>query len=537
MDYVLRRGQGIKIFSAVLYYASQRDQILRVQEALTEDTGYEGAIVLPPKIGMYLDQPVSVLDFNSLYPSNMIAYNLSPDTLVSMRVYNEEGQLTSAEGYEKKDFARLEEAGYVLDDIEYDVPGGKTVCTYIQSTTEPMTEGILPKTLDILLKKRKEFKTKMEDETYDEAQRSVFNGLQLAYKVVANSVYGQTGSRVSPIRKLCVAACTTAAGRKALFTAKRIAETEYGAEVVYGDTDSIFIKFPTQDLAESIRLGIDAGKRITAAIDRRPYKIAYEKTFYPFILFCRKRYVGMMYEEDPTIKPKRKSMGIVLKRRDNAPIVKDVFGGALDVLMQERNIKKAQAFVTEMLTKVLENRMPVEKFIVTKALRDDYAAMKEGYEGTATLPAHRVLADRMARRDPGTAPKVGDRIAYLYVAENKTASKQGDKIEELGYVRKQGLHPDTTFYITNQIQNPVAQLFALCIDQMEGYVPPKSPTYESLLKDMLVKHEGDEEQATLAVLERKERQLETLLFLGSPPLKKLVRKNQAGPLDAFFGKK
>jgi DNA polymerase elongation subunit (family B) len=245
----------------------------------------------------------------------------------------------------------------------------------------------------------------------------------------------------------------------------------------------------------------------------------------------------MMYEEDPTIKPKRKSMGIVLKRRDNAPIVKDVFGGALDVLMQERNIKKAQAFVTEMLTKVLENRMPLEKFIVTKALRDDYAAMKEDYTGTATLPAHRVLADRMAARDPGTAPKVGDRIAYIYVAENKTASKQGDKIEELGYVRKNGLHPDTTFYITNQIKNPVAQLFALCIEQMDGYVPPKSPTYETLLKEKLVKYEGDEEQATLAVLERKENQLNSILFLDSPPLKKLVRKHQSGPLDAFFGKK
>ncbi len=529
MDYVLRRGQGIKIFSAVLYYASQRDQILRVQEAMEGDTGYEGAIVLPPKIGMYLDQPVSVLDFNSLYPSNMIAYNLSPDTLVSMRVYNEEGQLVGSEGYAKTEFARLEEAGYVLDEVEYDVPGGKTVCTYIQTTPEPMTVGILPKTLDILLKKRKEFKEKMEDHYYDEAQRSVFNGLQLAYKVVANSVYGQTGSRTSPIRKLCVAACTTAAGRKALFTAKRIAESEYGAEVVYGDTDSIFIKFPTKDLAESIRLGMDAGKRITSEINRRPYKIAYEKTFYPFILFCRKRYVGMMYEDDPTIKPKRKSMGIVLKRRDNAPIVKDVFGGALDVLMQERNVKKAQAFVTEMLIKVLENRIPLEKFIVTKALRDDYKNPDQ--------IAHRVLADRMAARDPGTAPKVGDRIAYLYVAENKTAQKQGDRIEEVNYVRKKGLHPDTTFYITNQIQNPVAQLFALCLEDMDGYVPPRKPSYGTLMEDMLKKYEGDEEEATIAVLEKKEKQLETLLFLGSPPLKKLVRKAQTGPLDAFFGKK
>jgi DNA polymerase elongation subunit (family B) len=112
-----------------------------------------------------------------------------------------------------------------------------------------------------------------------------------------------------------------------------------------------------QDLAESIRLGIAAGKELHAQC-RKPYKIAYEKTFYPFILFCRKRYVGMMYEEDANAKPKRKSMGIVLKRRDNAPIVKDVFGGALDTLMVEKDVRKAQQFVNQKLLDVLENRDP-----------------------------------------------------------------------------------------------------------------------------------------------------------------------------------
>jgi len=531
MEYVLRRGQGIKIFSAVVYYASQRDQIIQTQEALDEDTGYEGAIVISPKIGMYLDQPISVLDFNSLYPTNMIAYNLSPDTIVSVRVFDAEGHRLSQEGYKKEEFEELETKGYILDDVEYDNKDsngtviGKTICTYVQAQPEnPMTIGVLPKTLDILLKKRKEFKEKMEDIQYDEAQRSVFNGLQLAYKVVANSVYGQTGSRTSPIRRLCVAACTTAAGRKALFLAKHIAETEFGGEVVYGDTDSIFIKFPTQDLAESIRLGIAAGKRITQQC-RRPYKIAYEKTFYPFILFCRKRYVGMMYEEDPAAKPKRKSMGIVLKRRDNAPIVKDVFGGALDVLLQEKDVRKAQAFVNEMLVRVLENNVPLEKFIVTKSLRDDYKNPEQ--------IAHRVLADRMARRDPGTAPKVGDRIPYIYVAENKSATKQGDRIEHLDYVRKNGLTPDTQFYITNQIQNPVAQLFALCIEQLDGYVAPRSPSYEALYRDAFEKL-GDEEEATLAVLGKKEKQLDNLMFLKSTAMARVVRRNTQGPLDGYF---
>ena len=533
IEYVLRRGQGIKIFSAVVYYASQRDQILRLQSAADYDTGYEGAIVLPPKIGMYLEQPISVLDFNSLYPSNMIAYNLSPDTLVCEREIDVEGYPIRYEGQPKEVVDSLREKGYILEDIEYEnkddngVVKSKTICTFAQAQSElPMTIGVLPKTLDILLKKRKEFKEKMEDDRYDEAQRSVYNGLQLAYKVVANSVYGQTGSRTSPIRKLCVAACTTAAGRKALYRAKTIVETEYGASVVYGDTDSIFIKFPTKDLAESIRLGIDAGKRITSAIDRKPYKIAYEKTFYPFILFCRKRYVGMMYEEDPNSKPKRKSMGIVLKRRDNAPIVKDVFGGALDILMQERNVRAAQTFVNQKLLDVLENKIPLEKFIVSKSLRDDYKNPGQ--------IAHRVLADRMEARDPGTAPKVGDRLQFIFVAENKSASKQGDRIEEIGYVRANKLTPDAQFYITNQIQNPVAQLFALCIDQLDGYVPPRRPSYTTIYEHLLEKHGGDEEEATRALLEKKEKQLDGMMFLGSPMLSKTIKRNTRGPMDMFL---
>jgi len=511
MEYVLRRGQGIKIFSAVVYYASQRNQIIQTQTGgySEDDAGYEGAVVISPKIGMYLDQPISVLDFNSLYPTNMISYNISPDTLVCERTYDSEGHKLSHYGCSVEKMQELEEQGYVLDDIEYDNKDdegkimSRTKCTYLQPKADkPLTVGVLPKTLDIMLKKRKEFKNKMEDPAYDEGQRAVYNGLQLAYKVIANSIYGQAGSRTSPIRKLCVAASTTAAGRKQLYFAKSVVEKEFHAEVIYGDTDSIFIKFPSQDLAECIKLGIQAGNRITE-LCRKPYKIAYEKTLFPFILFCRKRYVGMLYEEDPNAKPKRKEMGIVLKRRDNAPIVKDVFGGALDILLKDGDVKKAQAFVNDILKRVLENRIPLEKFIVTKSLRDDYKNPDQ--------IAHRVLADRMAKRDPGTAPKVGDRIPYIYVSENKKASKQGDRIEHLDYVRAHNLTPDTAFYITNQIQNPVAQLFALCIDKLDGYKPRK---YE--LKKVI----EDEEERTLAILDLKERELDSIMFMDSPALSK-----------------
>jgi DNA polymerase delta subunit 1 len=520
IQYIFLRGQGIKIYSAVVYNASKRNQIIVTQEGFEGDTSYEGAIVLPPKIGMYLNQPVPVLDFNSLYPSNMIAYNLSPDTLLYVKRYDENGKLVNGEKRDKKDFP-----GFTVDEIKYDETIGetpvRTVCGFIQPKPEdPRTVGILPLTLDILLKKRKETRKLMET-TEDDAQKSVLNGLQLAYKVVANSVYGQCGSKTSPIRSLEVAASTTAAGRDRIQDAKRIVETEFNGEVIYGDTDSIFIKFQTTDLEESMRLGQAAAERITSWINRKPYKIEYEKTFYPFILFCRKRYVGMMYEDDPH-KCKRKSMGIALKRRDNAPIVKDVFGGALDILMEKRDIRAAQRFVQDMLVQVMQNKIPLEKYVVTKQLRDDYKNPEQ--------IAHRVLADRMSERDPGNKPQVGDRIPYIYVAARKEEKKQGNRIEHYDYVKEKQLKPDVEFYITNQIQNPVAQMFALAIDNLDGYRPKTN--YNRILNEYM-ESGMDEEDATLAVLKQKEKELDGLLFLGASYL----NKHKRGPMDAFLGRK
>jgi DNA polymerase elongation subunit (family B) len=531
MSFVLLRGQGIKIFSAVVSIASTRNQILKTLpngNGPVEDWSYEGAIVIEPKINMYLDQPISVLDFNSLYPTNMIAYNISPDTLVSERTFNPDGKLLETKGKTSDEMRALRKAGHVLDDISYDnkkddIVTGKTICTYAQPSQEAMSRGILPLVLDILLKKRKETR-KLAETIADEGQKAVLNGLQLAYKVVANSVYGQTGSRTSPIRRLCVAASTTAAGRTQLLFAKKVVEEEFNGEVIYGDTDSIFIKFLTKDVGDSIVLGTKAAERITE-LCRKPYVIGYEKTFYPFILFCRKRYVGMMYEEDPNpAKAKRKSMGIVLKRRDNAPIVKEVFGGALDILLQDRDIKKAQGFVVDTLKKVLEHKIPIEKYVVSKSLRDDYKNPGQ--------IAHRVLADRMAERDPGNKPQVGDRIPYIYV--DGRGGKQGDRIDHIDYVRQNNLRPDVEFYITNQIQNPVAQLFALCIESMDGYREPR-PSYKQVYETLLEKRNGNTEEATIDLQKKKEKHLETILFLNSPSLRPaILKRNGQGTLDAFL---
>jgi DNA polymerase delta subunit 1 len=465
---------------------------------------------------MYLDQPIPVLDFNSLYPSNMIAYNLSPDTLTYVKTFDTQGKKVKHEGMETTD------SRFKVDEVGYDIKNdegtavGRQVCGFVQPNDNPQTLGLLPLTLDILLKKRKETRKLME-KTEDDAQKSVLNGLQLAYKVVANSIYGQCGSKTSPIRRLEVAACTTAVGRQKIYDAKKIVEDTFGAQVIYGDTDSIFVKFPTKDLQTSMDMARKAADMITAS-GRKAHRIEYEKTFYPFVLFCRKRYVGMMYEDD-TVKCKRKSMGIALKRRDNAPIVKDIFGGALDILMEERDIRKAQTFVQNMLVDVLQNKMPLEKFIVSKQLRDDYKNPDQ--------IAHAVLAERMKDRDEGSAPQVGDRLAYIYVDERKDKKKQGDKIEEVSYVKEKGLKPDTEFYITNQIQNPLAQLFALALEDLEGYTPKVD--YNRLLTEAIETGE-DEEETTLKILKQKEKELDKLMFMGA----RYLNKHKRGPIDKFF---
>jgi len=526
LQFLFLRGQGIKIFSRVAYEASKRNQVMLTQEALDGDgIGYEGAIVISPKIGMYLDTPVAVLDFNSLYPSSMIGENLSPDTLVCKKNYAGT-KLVVYEGMSGEQVKALKDV--TLREVSYDEDGEKCVCTYVQPTPDqPLSMGLIPTALQIMLKKRKEARKKMEDPTLDDAQKSVYNGLQLAYKVVANSIYGQLGSRTSPIRKMCIAACTTAVGRRSLLFAKSTVEAD-GAEVVYGDTDSIFVKFPGKDLPGAIKAGQEAASKITSLCPHSAFVIGYEKTFYPFILFCRKRYVGMKYEEDPT-KCKRASMGIVLKRRDNAPIVKDVYGGALDIILEEKDVKKAAEFVKSMLVKVIKSELPIEKFAVTKQLRDDYKAMKDGYTGPATIPAHRILADRMTKRDPGNAPSVGERLRYVYIQNDKKL--QGDKIETPEFMMENKLKLDSTFYITNQIQNPVAQLFALCIESLSGYHEPR-PSYSKMYEGMIA--EGtDHEEATLSILKHKEKQLDSLLFLKADYMLKAQGKAVQTRLDAF----
>ena len=215
----------------------------------------------------------------------------------------------------------------------------------------------------------------MKNET-DEFQKSVLDGLQLAFKITANSLYGQIGARTSAIYLKDIAASTTAVGRNLLYLARDKTQQKFqGATAIDGDTDSVFIDFQPKDengvllkgkegLKKAIELGVEAEKHIQQFL-KPPHKLEYEKTFWPFILFSKKRYIGYKYEFDIN-KYKETSMGIVLKRRDNADIVKHVYSSVLNILLKEKNLEKTIRILNQQLTDLLNGKYPLEKLIISK---------------------------------------------------------------------------------------------------------------------------------------------------------------------------
>jgi DNA polymerase elongation subunit (family B) len=235
----------------------------------------------------------------------------------------------------------------------------------------------------------------------------------------------------------------------------------------------------------------------------------------------------MLYETDPK-KCKRKSMGIVLKRRDNAPIVKDVYGGIIDILMQRHNnIEKSVEFLKDSLQKIVDEQYPMDKLIITKALRS-------GYKNPAQI-AHKVLADRIARRDPGNKPSIGDRIPFVYIENPNKKALQGDRIETPSYImaNKGTVKINYSHYITNQIMKPVQQLFALVLEQMKEFKRKKGLTnWKKELLALRAEYPDDEKyKENEDALRNKE--VKKLLF--DPYLRCTNNmKNGNAPITGFF---
>ena len=307
---------------------------------------------------------------------------------------------------------------------------------------------------------------------------------------------------------------------------------------MYGDTDSVFFKFNLRDLNDepiigqkALEITIELAQQIEETATKflkGPHKLEYEKTFLPFCLLSKKRYVGMLYETDPH-KCKRKSMGIVLKRRDNAPIVKDIYGGIIDILMKEKNVEHAVEFLKGCLQNMVDEKYGMDKLVITKSLRS-------GYKNPAQI-AHKVLADRIGRRDSGNKPSIGDRIPFVYIENPDRKALQGERIETPDYIIANKIKINDSFYITNQIMKPIQQVFALVLEDMKDFKKKKGHTLRSWKKELETLYKEYVDSETRKKKEDALRNKEVKALLFDAYLRKTDNlKNGFTAITAFYKK-
>ena len=274
LDFLLKRGQQIKVVS-MLYRKCLKDGLLiptmERRDGPSDDTTYEGATVIEPKKAYY-DEPIATLDFASLYPSIMQAHNLCYSTLLPPGT----------------------DAG--LKESDYEVT--PTRHRFVKPSVK---KGVLPEILEELLSARKRAKRDMKAAT-DPMVRAVQNGRQLALKISANSVYGFTGATVGQLPCLEISSSVTSYGRLMIEQTKEAVERLYtvangspaNADVVYGDTDSVMVKFGVPDVRTAMAMGEKAAEEVTKLFPS-PVKLEFEKVYFPYLLMNKKRYAGLYW--------------------------------------------------------------------------------------------------------------------------------------------------------------------------------------------------------------------------------------------------
>ncbi|KAK6505129.1 DNA-directed DNA polymerase delta [Arthrobotrys musiformis] len=428
--YLLARGQQVKFLSQLFRKAGEQSLVVPNREQKGgggDEEQYEGATVIEPTRGFY-KEPVATLDFASLYPSIMMAHNLCYTTLTKQEHMDKMGM--------KKD-----------EDYHVTPTGDVFVNTSVR-------KGLLVTIFEDLLGARKRAKNDLKKET-DPFKKAVLNGRQLALKISANSVYGLTGATNGKLPCLAIASSCTSYGRQMIEATKAEVEKKYtiangyshDAQVIYGDTDSVMVKFGPKDLKKVMEMGEEAAAFVSSKFIN-PIKLEFEKVYFPYLLINKKRYAGL-YWTNPNKYDKMDSKGIETVRRDNCRLVQTVIETVLKKILIDQDEDGAQAYVKDMISDLLQNKIDMSNLVITKALsKEEYAAKQ----------AHVELAERMRKRDAGSAPTLGDRVAYVIV-KGAGGAKNYEKSEDPIYVLEHNVPIDTKYYLEQQLAKPLQRIF------------------------------------------------------------------------------
>lgn len=504
IQYIELRGQQIRVHTQIAYETKQENFLIpamdyKPRDANDEEENFEGATVLDATPGAHFE-PIAGLDFASLYPSIMIAHNYDYSTIV------EDPEFDNLEG--------IEYSECVIDDI---------VVKFAQNV-----KGIMPKILERLWKERKDIRKQMKSLSPEDPLYAVLNGVQLAIKVSMNSIYGFTGARYGRLPNKRIAAAVTATGRNMIAHSKRCAEEWYNCEVVYGDTDSIYVKFKSdlkgQDHMNWVfKVAPECAERISATF-KKPIELEFEKVMYPFILYSKKRYASLFWT-NPLKYDYIDYKGIQVVRRDNCTFVREnskkifeyIFLNSKVLNYSFENvdelIETSKEYARDKIKKLVNAEVPMKELLLSKSLRAGYAFDRKAvctkcgktyYElnvvgkkemdinvltkksveefiktehecpgcketclfekCSANIP-HVALARKREQRDKMDIVASGDRVPYVFVTYNST--KQFEKVEDPDYIIKNSVPIDYIYYFEHQFKSAIETIFSPMMESVD----------------------------------------------------------------------
>jgi len=398
---------------------------------------YSGGLVLEPQVGLY-DDFVMMLDFNSLYPSVIQEYNICFTTVErpnedQVAKFNSEAELLAAT----------------------DAPDSSA------------GEGVLPLVLRRLVESRRQVKSEIKS-TKDPRRLQRLDIRQKALKLTANSMYGCLGFQFSRFHARPLAALVTLRGREALESTIAIVKHELVLDVVYGDTDSVFVNSKTKDFGQAMQVA----EQIKRSVNKKYKKLEIEidGVFGKLLLLKKKKYAGLKVVEkngkreyEPEIK------GLDIVRRDWCSLAKklgeDILNTVLSVDNEEPDVilDKVHQKLTDAGKAMDENKVPIQSFAITKAL----TKAPQDYPDAKHQPHVQVALRLMSR---GKAVRSGQDIEYIICdVECEGTSFAGRARHPQEFELDPTLKVDLAWYKSQQVHPLISRL----LGPIEGTDPAR----------------------------------------------------------------
>lgn len=509
-SFLYMKGQQIKVFSQVYKYCYDNKIVVENDVYKCKDNERcTGGEVKEPEPGLY--DEVVVLDFASLYPSLIIAYNIDYSTFVidekildelcHVIAWNEEheydvydcvscGSETRYMEIRTSDRKKTIPRDYCITvvcehcehnfSVDYAYIDKTKKGKQVRPTTRIFTDdyryrflkepkGVLPTIAENLLLARasvrehiKELKKNIHSLSGEELSRTknlinILNKRQLSYKVSVNSLYGALGVRRGMLPLMPGAMCTTAMGRFSFRKAGEYLEKTYNVNWVYGDTDSVMVQFlniPKEQLWEYCRKVEQ--EMLDANIFPKPMKLELENIYNPLFMLRKKRYMFRYYKEDGTTSKEIGNKGVVLARRGTSKILKDIYEGVVNGIFNKKWDKETTLYyVLDFMNKCCSSALPIDDFIITKKINDI-----DSYASGRALPAHVRVAQTMRKR--GSRVDVGQRLEYVVTTIGGLKGTVTDKAEDVIYQQRfSNIIPVDYMYYIHLISKQIDELLVV----------------------------------------------------------------------------